>query len=95
MRVALKVYFDFIGMMIVFGGNTHNDTSHSFGAKCYSNELLAYDVICDSWHYMNIPSDLRESKYIIVHLYYDLLLHILKFYIINRSCKVWSFRSGV
>lgn len=49
------------GMMIVFGGNTHNDTSHSFGAKCYSNELLAYDVVCDSWHYMIIPLDLRDS----------------------------------
>lgn len=48
--------------MIVFGGNTHNDTSHSFGAKCYSNELLAYDVLCDSWHHLSIPHHLRESK---------------------------------
>lgn len=38
------------GLMMIFGGNTHNDTSHSFGAKCYSNELMVYDVICDSWH---------------------------------------------
>lgn len=48
--------------MIVFGGNTHNDTSHSFGAKCYSNELLSYDVVCDTWHYMIIPHDLRDSE---------------------------------
>lgn len=51
-------------MMIVFGGNTHNDTSHSFGAKCYSNELLSYDVLCDAWHYMTIPHDLRDSQFL-------------------------------
>lgn len=49
------------GLMLVFGGNTHNDTSHSFGAKCYSNELLAYDVLCDSWRHLNIPHHLREN----------------------------------
>lgn len=48
-------------LMLVFAGNTHNDTSHSFGAKCYSNELLAYDVLCDSWYVMNVPQDLRTD----------------------------------
>ncbi|XP_043480588.1 attractin isoform X2 [Leptopilina heterotoma] len=38
------------GMMIVFGGNTHNDTLHSHGARCYSSDTIAYDAICDSWH---------------------------------------------
>lgn len=38
------------GMMIVFGGNTHNDTLHSHGARCYSADTIAYDAICDSWH---------------------------------------------
>lgn len=47
--------------MMVFGGNTHNDTSHSFGAKCYSKELMAYDVICDSWHTQSMPDDLRAD----------------------------------
>lgn len=37
------------GLMLVFGGNTHNDTVHSQGAKCYSGEMLSYDVTCDSW----------------------------------------------
>lgn len=46
------------GLMMVFGGNTHNDTSHSFGAKCYSNELMIYDVLCDSWHNHHIPDNL-------------------------------------
>lgn len=47
------------GLMMVFGGNTHNDTSHSFGAKCYSRELNVYDVVCDSWHIVEIPDDLK------------------------------------
>ena len=32
------------GTMIVFGGNTHNDTSISLGAKCYSPDVLLYDI---------------------------------------------------
>ncbi|CAG2195394.1 Attractin-like protein 1 [Mytilus edulis] len=32
------------GLMLVFGGNTHNDTSISLGAKCYSLDFLAYDT---------------------------------------------------
>lgn len=49
------------GLMLVFGGNTHNDTSHSFGAKCYSKELMVYDVLCDSWHNQRMPDDLRTD----------------------------------
>lgn len=48
-------------MMIVFGGNTHNDTSHSFGAKCYSNDLLMYDVLCDTWYQGSMPKDLQAD----------------------------------
>ena len=40
----------FSGLMIVFGGNTHNDTSVSHGAKCYSADVLAYDMVCDKWY---------------------------------------------
>lgn len=49
------------GLMLVFGGNTHNDTSHSFGAKCYSSDMLAYDVVCDSWHTINVPKDMTAD----------------------------------
>lgn len=49
------------GLMLVFGGNTHNDTSHSFGAKCYSSELLSYDVICDTWHVLEVPKDIHAD----------------------------------
>uniref|UniRef100_A0A8D8HL17 Attractin n=1 Tax=Culex pipiens TaxID=7175 RepID=A0A8D8HL17_CULPI len=49
------------GLMMVFGGNTHNDTSHSFGAKCYSRDLMVYDILCDSWHVQQMPNDLRAD----------------------------------
>uniref|UniRef100_A0A8C8HUR8 Attractin-like protein 1 n=1 Tax=Oncorhynchus tshawytscha TaxID=74940 RepID=A0A8C8HUR8_ONCTS len=32
------------GTLLVFGGNTHNDTSLSNGAKCFSADFLAYDM---------------------------------------------------
>ena len=32
------------GAMLVFGGNTHNDTSVSMGAKCFSADFMAYDI---------------------------------------------------
>ncbi|TNN23020.1 Attractin [Liparis tanakae] len=32
------------GAMLVFGGNTHNDTSMSHGAKCFSSDFLAYSL---------------------------------------------------
>ena len=32
------------GTMLVFGGNTHNDTSMSHGARCFSSDFMAYDL---------------------------------------------------
>ncbi|XP_054290142.1 attractin-like protein 1 [Macrosteles quadrilineatus] len=49
------------GLMLVFGGNTHNDTAHSHGAKCYSHDFLAYDVTCDSWSTLAVPAELRAD----------------------------------
>ncbi len=48
------------GVMIVFGGNTHNDTAMSQGAKCFSADLAVYDIACDSWYNMqdSVPKDL-------------------------------------
>uniref|UniRef100_A0A8C2KCC4 Attractin n=1 Tax=Cyprinus carpio TaxID=7962 RepID=A0A8C2KCC4_CYPCA len=37
------------GNMLVFGGNTHNDTSMSHGAKCFSSDFIAYSIACDEW----------------------------------------------
>lgn len=48
-------------LMLVFGGNTHNDTSHSDGAKCYSSDLLAYDVVCDNWQQLSVPLELQSD----------------------------------
>lgn len=49
------------GLMLVFGGNTHNDTAHSHGAKCYSNDFLVYDVTCDSWSALDVPQSIRAD----------------------------------
>ncbi|XP_069140084.1 attractin-like protein 1 isoform X2 [Argopecten irradians] len=38
------------GLMFVFGGNTHNDTSISYGAKCYSSDLMVYNIGCNYWY---------------------------------------------
>ncbi|KAG8231674.1 hypothetical protein J437_LFUL007448 [Ladona fulva] len=37
------------GLVLFFGGNTHNDTAFSHGAKCYSSDFFAYDPVCDKW----------------------------------------------
>ncbi|XP_075045915.1 attractin [Mixophyes fleayi] len=44
------------GTMLVFGGNTHNDTSMSHGAKCFSKDFMAYDIACDNWNILPSPS---------------------------------------
>ncbi|XP_011147509.1 attractin-like protein 1 isoform X1 [Harpegnathos saltator] len=48
------------GLMLVFGGNMHNDTHHSHGARCYSSDTLGYDVTCDAWHQYTMPRDMND-----------------------------------
>ncbi|KAM6956454.1 attractin-like protein 1 [Aplochiton taeniatus] len=48
------------GTLLVFGGNTHNDTSLSNGAKCFSADFLAYDVACDEWTVLPRPDLHRD-----------------------------------
>ncbi|KAJ0062934.1 hypothetical protein NL108_009424 [Boleophthalmus pectinirostris] len=43
------------GTMLVFGGNTHNDTSMSHGAKCFSSDFLSYNLACDEWTILPRP----------------------------------------
>ncbi|CAL8254265.1 unnamed protein product [Lota lota] len=50
------------GTMLVFGGNTHNDTSLSNGAKCFSADFLAYDIACDSWTVLPRPGLHRDAN---------------------------------
>ncbi|KAK7901118.1 hypothetical protein WMY93_017887 [Mugilogobius chulae] len=44
------------GTLLVFGGNTHNDTSQSNGAKCFSADFLSYDIACDDWSVLPTPA---------------------------------------
>uniref|UniRef100_A0A8C3F7H7 Attractin-like protein 1 n=1 Tax=Chrysemys picta bellii TaxID=8478 RepID=A0A8C3F7H7_CHRPI len=48
------------GAMLIFGGNTHNDTSLSNGAKCFSADFLAYDIACDEWKILPKPNLHRD-----------------------------------
>ncbi|XP_048060135.1 attractin isoform X1 [Megalobrama amblycephala] len=41
--------------ILVFGGNTHNDTSMSHGAKCFSSDFIAYNLVCDEWTVLPNP----------------------------------------
>uniref|UniRef100_A0A3B3DQB2 Attractin-like 1a n=1 Tax=Oryzias melastigma TaxID=30732 RepID=A0A3B3DQB2_ORYME len=50
------------GAMLVFGGNTHNDTSLSNGAKCFSTDFLAYDIACDRWTSLPRPGLHRDAN---------------------------------
>uniref|UniRef100_A0ABD2XI47 Attractin-like protein 1 n=1 Tax=Trichogramma kaykai TaxID=54128 RepID=A0ABD2XI47_9HYME len=51
-------------LVLVFGGNTHNDTLHSYGARCYSADAIAYDVTCDTWKQYQMPRTLVDlSRY--------------------------------
>ncbi|XP_030628506.1 attractin [Chanos chanos] len=48
------------GNMLVFGGNTHNDTSMSHGAKCFSSDFMSYNLACDEWSVLPKP-DLHQD----------------------------------
>ncbi|XP_073729243.1 attractin-like protein 1 isoform X1 [Misgurnus anguillicaudatus] len=50
------------GVLLVFGGNTHNDTSLSNGAKCFSSDFLSYDIACDEWTVMPKPNLHRDMN---------------------------------
>ncbi|XP_069172715.1 attractin-like protein 1 isoform X2 [Procambarus clarkii] len=68
------------GLMLVFGGNTHNDSAFSYGAKCYSADFLAYDIVCNSWHSLSKPPNL----YVDVARYgHSAILHEGEMYIVG------------
>ena len=43
---------------MIFGGNGHNDTAYSLGSKCFTSEVLVYDIGCNSWSTLDPPTDL-------------------------------------
>ena len=53
------------GAMLIFGGNTHNDTSLSNGAKCFSADFLAALSICTTIYY---AMSLQERKKVLFSL---------------------------
>jgi len=59
----LHVGVDYRGLVLILGGNSHNDTSYSLGSKCFAEDVIVYDVICDSWSLLqpaSIPADLSR-----------------------------------
>ncbi|XP_028966843.1 attractin [Galendromus occidentalis] len=50
------------GVMLVFGGNTHNDTSYASGDRCFSADTLAYDIECDLWQTVKIKESATASQ---------------------------------
>ena len=50
-----------LGLLLIFGGNSHVDTTRSEGAKCFSSDFMMYDVKCDRWIYREMPKDLQTD----------------------------------
>lgn len=44
------------GMLLVYGGNGHNATDDNSGDICFSATFLAYDISCDTWRTLPLPS---------------------------------------
>ncbi|XP_072933991.1 attractin-like protein 1 [Epargyreus clarus] len=54
------------GVMLVFGGNAHNDSaaaavSNPAGTKCYSSGAMLYDVRCGVWRSAPAPRDAQRA----------------------------------
>ena len=43
------------GSVVMFGGNSHNDTSVSHSARCYTHNTWLYDSVCGTWHAISQP----------------------------------------
>ncbi|XP_016350258.1 attractin-like [Sinocyclocheilus anshuiensis] len=65
------------GNMLVFGGNTHNDTSMSHGAKCFSSDFITYSIACDEWIVLPHP-DLHHDVNRFGHsaVYHNGVMHV-------------------
>lgn len=45
-------------MYFIFGGNGHNDTTYSLGSKCFTSDVLVYDISCESWTTLHPPGNI-------------------------------------
>lgn len=49
------------GIMLVFGGNSHNGTSVSpTNLSCFSMDFVAYDPTCDEWKRLSLPKSIKS-----------------------------------
>jgi hypothetical protein len=48
--------------MLIFGGNSHNESTAQ-QAGCYSSLILAYDLVCKSWMQIKADDILYLSRY--------------------------------
>ncbi|XP_071947686.1 attractin-like isoform X2 [Antedon mediterranea] len=66
-------------IMYVFGGNMHNDTRKSNGAKCYSSQFMAYDIECGVWSSIEatsvLPKDIARYGHAAVMYNGSMLVH--------------------
>ncbi|KAJ6222083.1 hypothetical protein RDWZM_000628 [Blomia tropicalis] len=44
------------GLLLIYGGNGHNVTDDNSGDICFSPQFLAYDITCDNWRTLKLPS---------------------------------------
>lgn len=92
----------FLGRLFIFGGNSHNDTAYSVGTKCFTSDVLIYDIDCETWSTIlppDLPTDL--SRYGHSTLFYEnsvyiyggfngvMLNDLIKY--TPASCDVFSF----
>ena len=70
----------------MFGGNTHNDTQFSQGAKCYSADFIAYDIACDRWYSLGRRSqDVLLFFINIFYLFISLFFAGMLYYVYRTS----------
>uniref|UniRef100_A0A8C9QUL9 EGF-like domain-containing protein n=1 Tax=Spermophilus dauricus TaxID=99837 RepID=A0A8C9QUL9_SPEDA len=72
------------GTMLVFGGNTHNDTSMSHGAKCFSSDFMAYDIACDRWSVLPRPNLHHDVN----RFGHSAVLHNSVFFFLTLPCGI-------
>ncbi|TMS36219.1 hypothetical protein L596_003438 [Steinernema carpocapsae] len=51
------------GIMIVVGGNGHNESNPSSRTDCYSSQIYAFDVSCQEWFHIKVKQNELLSRY--------------------------------
>ncbi len=75
------------GTLLIFGGNTHNDTSLSNGAKCFSADFLAYDI--GLWCYFTACLTYTTIKMSVIFIKW----FCKTFLMLTKAAFIWSIYS--